>query len=63
MSPGESEISVPSPPPLPPRASLGCASGSRGGWAGGPQAQAPPILEGGLGLVMGCFLHHLRPLF
>jgi hypothetical protein len=34
--------------PLPPEEGLssGCASGSRDGWAGGPQAQVPPILEG-----------------
>jgi hypothetical protein len=66
---GESEITEAhcpaSPTPSPQKRAylLGCASGSRDGWAGGPQVQVPPVLEGGLGLVMGCFLHHLRPLF
>jgi hypothetical protein len=64
MSPGESEVAEvigrPAPPP-PPRAPLGCASGSWDGWAGGPQPFNPGGLE--LGLLMGCFLHHLRPLF
>jgi hypothetical protein len=68
MSPGESEVAEghrsASPTPSPQEAlSWGVPPAARDGWAGGPQAQVPPVLEGGLGLVMGCFLHHLRPLF
>jgi len=60
MSPGESEISVPLPYPLglpwgvPP--AVGMA---------GPEDPRPKPLQSWreVGLVMGFFLHHLRPLF
>ena len=63
MSPGESEISVPSPLPYPP----GLLSWGVPPAVGmvGPEDPRPKSLQSWreVGLVMGFFLHHLRPFF